>query len=114
MNQLKVFLIMTALMIGTGLTGSADAADPAPVKVEGGTVQGITQGKVDAWFGIPYAAPPVGDLRWRAPQPVKSWRRTLVADAYGPSCYQPDVEFVSEDCLTSTCSVRPAPADRCR
>ena len=103
MNKITTFLTVSAVLAGVvGLAvGSARAADdPPPVKVDGGTVQGVSQGKVEAWFGIPYAAPPVGDLRWRAPQPVKAWRRTLTADTYGPSCFQPDVEFVSEDCLT--------------
>ncbi|MGD9786055.1 MAG: hypothetical protein AB7U49_15355 [Hyphomicrobiaceae bacterium] len=42
----------------------------------------------------------MGPLRWRARQPVRPWRKTLVADTYGPSCMQPDVEPVSEDCPT--------------
>ncbi|MFA7416245.1 MAG: carboxylesterase family protein [Rhizobium sp.] len=103
---------LAPVLIALALTASAGTshAEPAPVEVEGGAVQGTTQGKVDAWLGIPYAAPPVGKLRWEAPRPVKSWRRTLQADTYGPSCFQPDIEFVSEDCLTLNV-FRPAGAD---
>ncbi|XXU90224.1 carboxylesterase family protein [Sorangium sp. So ce1099] len=43
---------------------------------------------VFAFKGIPYAAPPVGDLRWRAPRPVTSWTKTRRADAYGDSSWQ--------------------------
>jgi para-nitrobenzyl esterase len=92
-------LVAAALTISASASGPA-AAEPGPIAVEGGTVQGVTQGKVDVWLGIPYAAPPVDELRWRAPQPAKPWRRALVADSYGPSCVQPDIDFVSEDCLT--------------
>jgi para-nitrobenzyl esterase len=86
--------------VSAALFARAAAADPGPLAIEGGTVQGVTQGKIDQWIGIPYPVPPVGELRWWAPQPVKSWRRTLAADSYGPSCFQPEIEFVSEDCLT--------------
>ena len=98
MLRTTIAILAAGILMGAS-TGLA-VADPAPVKVDGGTLQGVTQGKVDAWLGIPYAAPPVGNLRWRAPQAVKPWRRTLVGDTYGPSCFQPDIEFVSEDCLT--------------
>jgi para-nitrobenzyl esterase len=85
-----------------------------PVKVSGGSVQGVP-GKnpaITAFKGIPYAAPPVGDLRWRAPQPVVSWNGVLRAANFGKSCIQKEVyerkpwthEFmvhndISEDCL---------------
>ena len=108
MLRTTIAILAAGILMGAS-TGLA-VADPAPVKVDGGTLQGVTQGKVDAWLGIPYAAPPVGNLRWRAPQAVKPWRRTLVGDTYGPSCFQPDIEFVSEDCLTLNV-FRPAGAD---
>lgn len=95
--MLRIKTRLAALLL---VVAAPALAGPAPVRVEGGNVQGISQGPVDVWLGIPYAAPPVGDLRWRAPQPVKPWRKTRAADTYGPSCYQPSVEPVSEDCLT--------------
>jgi para-nitrobenzyl esterase len=85
-----------------------------PVRVGGGKVQGVP-GKdalITSFKGIPFAAPPVGDLRWRAPQPVVPWQGVRKADQFGNSCVQNIVaerkpwtyEFmthtdVSEDCL---------------
>jgi para-nitrobenzyl esterase len=51
--------------------------------------------------GIPYAAPPVGTLRWRPPQPVAPWTEPRRFDAFGPACPQPEADGeTSEDCLT--------------
>lgn len=70
------------------------------VQVEGGTVQGYVNDGLTIFKGIPFAAPPVGDLRWKAPQPVLPWDTVLVADHYaaGPIQGQPSPEY-SEDCL---------------
>jgi para-nitrobenzyl esterase len=96
--------------VAPGLT----AAISQPVKVEGGLVAGVPgrDAGIAAFKGIPFAAPPVGDLRWRAPQPVKAWQGVRKADRFGASCMQNIVdehkpwtyEFmthtdVSEDCL---------------
>jgi para-nitrobenzyl esterase len=90
------------------------AAIPQPVKVEGGPVQGVPgkDASITAFKGIPFAAPPTGDLRWRAPQAVLPWQGIRKADQFGNSCIQNIVaerkpwtyEFmthtdVSEDCL---------------
>ena len=90
------------------------AAISKPVKVEGGLVAGVPgkDASITSFKGIPFAAPPVGDLRWRAPQPVKAWQGVRKADHFGDSCVQNIVaelkpwtyEFmthtdVSEDCL---------------
>ncbi len=85
------------------------------VKIEGGTVSGTLNaaGDIHIFRGIPFAAPPVGDLRWKAPQPVKSWSGVRKCDAFGPSPMQGtpnpfgpwSAEFlipkepISEDCL---------------
>ena len=45
----------------------------AVVKTDSGAVSGIQQGKLRVYHGVPFAAPPTGDLRWRPPAPVKSW-----------------------------------------
>ncbi len=66
----------------------AATLDAAPVRVEGGLVSGVVADGVVAYKGIPYAAPPVGDLRWRAPQPAAPWTGVRVADAYGHDCMQ--------------------------
>src|SRR5580704_19329040 len=57
-------------------TTSAPKAAGEPVKIDAGLVQGVAaseSGDVVVFRGIPYAAPPLGDLRWRPPQPAKSW-----------------------------------------
>jgi para-nitrobenzyl esterase len=77
------------------------------VQIDSGRLSGITQSGVSSYKVIPYAAPPVGNLRWRPPQPVAAWSGTRPADKVGPLCKQkintqdngvgppPD----SEDCL---------------
>jgi para-nitrobenzyl esterase len=66
----------------------AAAASAAPVRTESGPVSGVVADGVVAYKGIPYAAPPVGDLRWRAPQPAAPWTDVRMADAYGHDCMQ--------------------------
>ncbi|MGB3795486.1 MAG: carboxylesterase family protein [Alteraurantiacibacter sp.] len=96
------------------------AQTPIPdglVTTANGRVQGITSDAVDGvtvFKGIPFAAPPVGDLRWEMPQPVANWDGVLMADQWGDSCIQnpaaqrfpvnsatdmPDSPETSEDCL---------------
>jgi para-nitrobenzyl esterase len=83
----------------------AFAQAPAPVKVEGGLVQGTAEDGLTVYRGIPFAAPPVGDLRWRAPQPAARWEGTRDAAKFAPSCVQgmrnPNASgpAMSEDCL---------------
>jgi para-nitrobenzyl esterase len=68
---------------------------------ESGPVQGITVAQVAEFLGIPYAAPPVGPLRWRPPNKPPAHAGTLNAGAYGPACEQSlTIDPVSEDCLT--------------
>ena len=90
-----------------GLARFADA-DPLTVKTAQGKVHGkaINDGKVRAFLGIPYAAPPVGDLRWRPPQPAANWKGQRDATSYGAHCMQvpfSDMSFqdagMSENCL---------------
>lgn len=76
------------------------------VQVEGGAVQGLTQGGISVYRGIPFAAPPVGEKRWRAPEPVIPWDGVRDASAFGTVCMQagetvPGLgkEPTSEDCL---------------
>ncbi len=106
-------IIISFLLIA--LTSCKSNQNPV-LKIEGGLIQGVeteTPG-IYVYKGIPYAAPPVGDLRWKAPQPVIPWEGVKVADTYGPAAMQAPrlpgsfyyIEFftddghrVSEDCL---------------
>ena len=85
------------------------AASSAPqVKTHSGAVEGKDDGKVKAFLGIPYATPPVGDLRWKAPQPIAKWSSVKKATEFGYHCVQGkvfgDMVFhdpgANEDCLT--------------
>src|SRR5260370_36526567 len=73
---------LMALPLNGALTG--------PVTVTGGQIDGVPA--PDAWVkvfkGIPFAAPPVGNLRWRDPQPVTGWQGVRKADQFGNSCVQ--------------------------
>jgi len=75
-------------------------ADATHVVIDSGPVSGVEANGVISFKGIPYAAPPVGKLRWRVPQPVKPWAAMLEARAFGPACMQTDDLTKSEDCLT--------------
>ena len=78
-------------------------ANPLLVRTEAGAVIGQQADGVRNWLGIPYAAPPVGDLRWRAPEPPDDWPGTRTADEFGPPCLQAGQETLNresmEDCL---------------
>ncbi len=63
-----------------------NAFSAEPLKVEGGLVEGTVEGGLNVYKGIPFAAPPVGDLRWKAPQAVVPWDGMLKADHFAPAC----------------------------
>ena len=101
-----------ALFSALALIGCAEK-NPV-LSIEGGQIQGVKDGEVYSYLGIPYAAAPVGDLRWKEPQSVTPWSGVKVADHFGPAAPQAphtpgkaytsefffdgDPEF-SEDCL---------------
>ncbi|MGC1459148.1 MAG: carboxylesterase family protein [Steroidobacteraceae bacterium] len=103
---------MSKLSLGAALIAAVLAMNMAGAQIKsaaitGGQVDGVISDGIAAYKGIPFAAPPIGELRWKAPQPVMAWEGTRKADAYGPSCMQ-DSNFVklfgappaiSEDCL---------------
>ena len=107
--NLRALKVLLAGML-TGLPMVAMAQVSLQVKTDAGVVEGelTTDQKVVAFKGIPYAAPPVGDLRWRAPQPVAKWTGVRAAKEFGYHCVQTggysDMLFhdpgPSEDCLT--------------
>jgi para-nitrobenzyl esterase len=79
--------------------GTAKAAIEDPVRLDTGMVSGTTTGSPDVrvFKGIPFAAPPVGDLRWRAPKPAAHWDGVRKADQFGSICMQGTTG--NEDCL---------------
>ena len=85
------------------LAGAAQAGDT--VKVAQGTLHGATTGRVTSFKGVPFAAAPVGDLRWKAPAPAARWTGVREATAFGPVCMQMGransggTQNQSEDCL---------------
>jgi para-nitrobenzyl esterase len=81
--------------------GYAIAQQPSPVKVDGGILQGKTEDGLTVYKGIPFAEPPVGDLRWRAPQPASKWEGVKQAFEYAPGPMQGGnpPSGKSEDCL---------------
>jgi para-nitrobenzyl esterase len=99
-------VLAAGLLLGVCATSGAD---PLTVKTEQGKVHGktINDGKVRAWLGLPYGAPPVGDLRWKAPQPAAKWSGDRDATKYGAHCAQNHVfddmvfqdDGPKEDCL---------------
>ncbi|MDP9323731.1 MAG: carboxylesterase family protein, partial [Acidobacteriota bacterium] len=97
-----------AIVAAICLASAVPALAADRVKTANGTVEGTTeQSGIRAYRGIPFAAPPVGDLRWREPQPVKNWEGVRGAAQFGPRCVQAplfsDMNFrsngMSEDCL---------------
>lgn len=92
-----------AVLLAAGLTYTPTE----PVEVTGGTVVGYKSidGEIDIYKGIPFAAPPVGELRWQAPQPVEPWEGTLNATTWSASAVQGyqgpfamwSTEFIIED-----------------
>ncbi|RXW22492.1 hypothetical protein EST38_g3355 [Candolleomyces aberdarensis] len=91
--------MLSLLLAGLALQASITSAAPSPVvhearqsgpriSVAGGTFVGTTSGSVQKFLGIPFAAPPVGNLRFRLPQPISTYNGTIDATKYGPSCPQ--------------------------
>lgn len=96
-----IVLFATCLTFLSGLP--SDAAQPtAPVKVTGGRIVGLDDGTLKTWFGIPFASPPIGNRRWREPQPVIPWSGNKPTQTYSPACAQTATWVKnpkSEDCL---------------
>ena len=98
-------MLAATLLLPTLLPLTASAAAPV-VTVTGGKLQGITEHGVEAFKGIPFAAPPVGELRWRAPRPAAPWEGVRSADQFGHDCMQ--TPFPGDDAPLSV-----SPAEDC-
>jgi para-nitrobenzyl esterase len=107
MTRLLVLTLLLPLAIMNASTAAA-AASPVRATPTTGAVEGaVAPSGIRTFKGIPYAAAPVGDLRWKAPQPHARWSGVRKADNFGPRCMQlplfSDMVFrsngMSEDCL---------------
>ncbi|MCI0749266.1 MAG: carboxylesterase family protein [Nevskiales bacterium] len=104
-----LLLAVTPLTNGAwAMGGKPEATIGDRIEIESGVLSGgwaRTQGDVRIYKGVPFAAPPVGERRWKPPQPVKPWTGVRNATEYGPGCMQkglgtfPGPEKTSEDCL---------------
>lgn len=98
LSRLPLLVLVLALSL---------VADPPLVRTAAGPLLGTAEDGLFVFRGIPYAAPPVGDLRWRPPQPVPPWTEPRPATDFGPACPQPNrtspllppVGRTDEDCL---------------
>ena len=93
-----------ALALLVALSAHAASAEIIQAQVTGGAVSGVAADGMTVFKGIPFAAPPVGDLRWKAPAPVEPWTGVKKADAFADACMQApnsqgNTAPVSEDCL---------------
>ncbi|HKR93865.1 MAG TPA: carboxylesterase family protein, partial [Candidatus Angelobacter sp.] len=110
-TRLSSALLILAIL---SFTSASFAAASDPVRVEqgllAGTVINDASASVRVYLGVPYAAPPVGDLRWKAPQPATPWKDVRKATEFSNACwqtpyppaaaiYQAKLPPLSEDCL---------------
>ena len=77
-----------AALLGVASLAPVAAAQDNVAKVEGGELQGVAEGGVVRFLGVPYAAPPVGDLRWAPPQSPLGWKGRREAKVHAPGCVQ--------------------------
>ncbi|TDE99108.1 carboxylesterase family protein [Occultella glacieicola] len=104
----RVLPIITVVLTVAAILGLPGPAAAGPgrtvVATDGGLVRGTLHDGTRTFQGIPYAAPPVGELRWRAPEPPEPWRGVRDATTPGPACAQNPGELpegsTSEDCLS--------------
>ncbi|MFM2476347.1 carboxylesterase/lipase family protein [Celerinatantimonas sp. MCCC 1A17872] len=105
--------LMGSALIAAALTLPAHAASahsPLVIQTQSGAIKGASKDQVNHWLGIPYAAPPVGKLRWQAPKSVKAWQGIKTTTHFGDICMQtpppkgPEAKLknqpMSENCLT--------------
>ena len=114
-SLLALFAVIPACLIACA-GPTARPSGPA-VELQQGRLLGAREGNINVFRGIPYAAPPTGEGRWKPPSPAPNWTGVRNAAAFGPSCVQPDVPIrslyhdpplqTSEDCLTLNIWARP-------
>jgi para-nitrobenzyl esterase len=102
----RTLVVSIAMALGLAAFGPRAMAQIARVHVTGGTISGTVVDGLSEFKGIPFAAPPVGSLRWKAPQPLTPWHGVRQTTAFGPACMQnagamsqAPATANSEDCL---------------
>ncbi|WP_319578356.1 carboxylesterase/lipase family protein [uncultured Methanospirillum sp.] len=104
-TQMKTgfFLIVCLVIIGISAGSSQNESPSIVVKTDAGRISGLDQDGLRVYLGIPFAAPPTGELRWRPPEPVTPWEGVRETTAFSPACPQPIAAdpnlSMSEDCL---------------
>ena len=108
---MRTAIISLAILVFSSCSAQKPAVNSTPdepvIQTASGMVRGVKEGDVDVFKGIPFAAPPVGEFRWRPPQPVTPWEGVRDAKEFGPTCAQGGwgaapgtiAEGSSEDCL---------------
>ncbi len=112
----RLFLCPFSMVCLALIAGCAAISTPRPTgagpkaQIATGQIEGVRDAAINVFKAIPYAAPPVDDLRWRPPQPPEAWEGVRSATGFGPSCIQPAIprtslyfdppRSTSEDCLT--------------
>ena len=103
----KLFSFFLLCIIQSAIVVGQFNGEPPRVKIANGELEGVNESGIKTFKGVPFAAPPVGNLRWREPQPVVNWTGVRKADNFGPRAMQlpvfGDMNFrsngMSEDCL---------------
>lgn len=111
MRKILLFFLTVNIFMGSCSTNfqrvkTSQQDSTTIVKTEAGLVEGTIERGITVYKGIPFAAPPTGDFRWRAPQSPKSWNGVLKANNFAPAAPQTEIRFLnelkygsSEDCL---------------
>ncbi|HEY3139091.1 MAG TPA: carboxylesterase/lipase family protein [Blastocatellia bacterium] len=123
MRTKLILLAMFSALTFTVITRSTTASSSNDtIRVDGGSISGVEADGVRSYKGIPFAAPPVGELRWKAPQPVVAWQGVRKCDEFGADCpqapypqgsmYYSPPRNQSEDCLYLNVWTTARPSDR--